>query len=376
MGQKHILIVEDDEALLNGVRDLLEVEGYRVSSAPDGVAALELLESLPQRPDLIVSDIRMPNMDGYELLSRVRARQEWMSIPFIFLTARGEKEDIRIGKLHGVDDYIVKPFDFKDLLVSVQACLTRYSMLNTWQESRMEALKRQIIVLLNHEFRTPLQFIVAYADLMASTSTLAHSEELRQYVDGILIGGERLSRLVESFLTLVELESGYGAKVYEQRKGMIINLRELVLEAVKGLRYQIAERDVEVDLNVDRDLPPVMGDRAYLEIAFRHLIENAVKFSPKNKQAKVNVTLSVDGGYVCLSVRDWGQGIPSEELDRLFELFYQFNREQYEQQGIGAGLAIVRHVANLHNGRIEVESEVGQGSCFRFLMPVYNPPET
>jgi two-component system sensor histidine kinase/response regulator len=376
MGQKHILIVEDDEALLNGVRDLLEVEGYKVSSASDGVAALKLLESLPQRPDLIVSDIRMPNMDGYELLSQVRSRYEWMSIPFIFLTARGEKEDIRFGKLHGVDDYIVKPFDFKDLLVSVQACLTRYSMLNTWQESRMEALKRQIIVLLNHEFRTPLQFIVAYADLMASTPTLAHSEELREYVDGILVGGERLSRLVESFLTLVELESGYGSKVYEQRKGMIVNLGELVLDAMKGLQYLIAERGVEVELDIDKALPPIVGDRVYLGIAFRHLIENAIKFSPKNRQARVHVALSADGGYVSFSVQDWGQGVPPEELDRLFELFYQFSRDQYEQQGVGAGLAIVRHVANLHGGRIEAESQVNQGSCFRLLIPAHNPSET
>src|SRR5687768_13429493 len=116
----HILLVEDDEVLLKGLHDLLEMEGFRITTANDGADGLRSLEGMPRFPDLIISDIRMPHMDGYEFLAAVRNRPEWLTIPFIFLSAKGQKEDIRYGKMRGVDDYVAKPFELKDLLVAIR----------------------------------------------------------------------------------------------------------------------------------------------------------------------------------------------------------------------------------------------------------------
>lgn len=365
----HILLVEDDEVLLRGMHDLLEMEGYRVITAVDGADGMRVLEALQRAPDLIISDIRMPHMDGYEFLSAVRDRTEWLTTPFIFLSAKGQKEDIRYGKMRGVDDYIPKPFDFKDLLVSVRAAIDRRRVLAEWQEIRMESLKQRILTVLHHEFRTPLSYIVAYADLMANSPTFTHSGELRQYIGGILEGSERLSNLIESFLILAELESGYGAKIYERRRGIIDDSALFVRQIMDGLKQKAEDRDVVMEVQAQRNLPRLLADEVYLGSAFKHLIDNGIKFSRRNVRSKVKVSLYEENGEVVFSVADEGPGIPAEEREKLFDTFYQINREKNEQQGAGAGLAIARHVAQLHGGCIELESQDGIGSCFRLRLP-------
>lgn len=372
MRKQHILLVEDDNALLRGVTDLLEMAGYDVAQAGDGQVALDLLDDMSQAPDLIISDIGMPNLDGFEFLAAVRAQPRWLTIPFIFMTAKDDKEDIRSGKLRGADDYITKPFEFKDLLVAVQSALLRREQLSSIQASEMEALRQQILKVLNHEFRTPLSYIVAYADLMANTPSFKHSAELRQYIDGIMEGSDRLSRLIESFLILAELESGKSAQIFDSRKTVISDLRLIIDQIVETLKQRAVKSDINIGVLVEDDLPPILGDYTYLELALRHLIENAIKFSPKGQGAHVTINLLADADNIVVAVCDQGRGIPASEHQRLFEVFYQVDRTQYEQQGTGAGLAIARHVALLHGGQIALESEADKGSCFLLRLPAYH----
>ena len=370
MSEHHVFLVEDDESLLAGVSDLLELSGYRVSKAMNGVQALAQLKEMDELPDLVVSDIRMPKMDGHELLATMRKRPEWLSIPFIFLTAKGEKEDVYSGKLSGADDYLIKPFEYKDLLVAIQSSIKRREELIELQEERLEALKLKILTVLNHEFRTPLSYIVSYVDLMATSPTFEHSEELRQYIDGIQEGSDRLERLIKNFLLLSELESGSGLRVFEERKMLIGDVGELVRDTIVDWEAGAARVDVVLQTSFDEALPAVTGDTEYLRTALGHLVENAIKFSPQHKKAEVVVSATANGEFVIFSVCDEGIGIPKGEQKHLFDIFHQVNRDEFEQQGTGAGLAIVRHIVALHDGQIDVESKPGQGSCFRILLPV------
>jgi two-component system, sensor histidine kinase and response regulator len=371
MPKQHILLVEDDNALLRGVTDLLEMAGYDVSQATDGVAALDMMDEMRYPPDLIVSDIGMPHMDGFQFLGTVRSRAKWLSIPFIFMSAKDEKEDIRTGKLRGADDYVTKPFEFRDLLISVQSALNRREQISAIQASEMETLRHQILKVLNHEFRTPLSYIVAYADLMANSPSFKHSAELRQYIDGIMEGSERLTKLIESFLVLAELESGMGARIFEARRALIDDLRSVVDTAIDLVRERAAARSITMRIVAEDKGPALMGDVAYLELAIRHLLDNAIKFSPKDKPSTVTISLLADEDMVAIAVCDEGQGIPASEQRHLFETFYQIDRDHNEQQGTGAGLAIARHVAHLHGGHIALESEQGKGSCFLLKLPIY-----
>lgn len=369
MSGEHILVVEDDEVLRSGICDLLELSGYAVSAARDGIHAIDILQSISTAPALIVSDIRMPNMDGYEFLDAVRARSEWLSIPFIFLSAKGDREDIRKGRLRGADDYISKPFDFQDLVVAIQSSLSRHEELHALQEARLNSLKRRILDVINHEFRTPLTYIVAYADLMAKAESFQHSAELRQYINGILEGSERLSRLVENFLVLAELESDLGEKIYERRQSLIEDLGQIVRDVVRDFDAKASKKGVTIDLQIANPTPPVTGDYPYLEISIRELIDNAVRFSPEGEVVTVTVMPGGDDDTALIIVSDRGPGISGEKQRYLFDIFYQVDRDRLEQGGAGAGLAIIQRVARLHKGEVELESAPGQGSRFILRLP-------
>jgi len=365
-----VLVVDDDEILRAGICDLLDLAGYQVVAAVDGSDALRLLESMPKPPAIIVSDIRMPRMDGYQFLEAVRQRPEWISIPFIFLSAKGEKEDIHLGRLRGADDYVPKPFDFQDLLVAIQASLSRHQELYAIQEARLDGLKERILHTVNHEFRTPLSFIVTYADLMASSPTFQHSAELRQYIDGINLGSNRLLRLIEKFLTLAELESGFGERIYLHRLKNISDLESLVRETIEEIQTLANEHNLTVSLEVEPNLPSFAGDPEYLQIAIFELVENAVKFTPKEKPGPVTIALKQGAHGISVQVNDKGMGIEPERQEELFDLFHQLDRSKWEIGGIGSGLTIVQHIARLHGGQIRLESEPGVGSRFELRLPL------
>lgn len=219
MSKAKLLVVEDEHNLLLGIRDILELDDYSVVTAMNGQQALEVLRNQnSQLPDLILSDIMMPYMDGIQFLKEVRKREEWVKIPFIFLTAKGAKIDIQQGKLLGVDDYLVKPFDADDLLVAVESRLKRHEVLNQMSEVKIDDMKRNILTILNHEFRTPLTLVVAYADMLKDNQVDKMSdEELLIFLREINMGADRLRHLVENFILLVELETDDAAKNYEWR---------------------------------------------------------------------------------------------------------------------------------------------------------------
>ena len=148
MGKTTILVVEDDLHLMEGIRDILQINGYDVLTATNGVAGLDVLKAQPAPRDLIVSDIMMPRMDGYEFFNAVRSVESWVAIPFIFLTAKGEREDIKRGKRMGAEDYVVKPFDADDLLVAVSAKLNRKKQLDEVWQSEMSGIKHNILCVL------------------------------------------------------------------------------------------------------------------------------------------------------------------------------------------------------------------------------------
>lgn len=368
MTDKTILVVEDDHALLNGIADLLDISGYDVLQARNGLEALKILNT-SNLPDLIISDIFMPKMDGYKLLESVRANPDWVSIPVIFLTAKGEKQDIRDGKLRGVDDYIPKPFDYEDLLAAVERGLNRHAEMLQWQESRMEALRQHILKIVNHEFRTPLTYIVAYADLLESNNYVQQSDELRQYIKGIMDGTERLTKLIENFLVLTELESGYGRTTFDRRSGEIHSLGPVIDGAMNRVRTHATVRNVRIEVEYTGSIPKIHGDAGYLQETIYQLLDNAVKFSPKNEGSVVNIELYAEKEYVIVAICDNGPGIPQEEQKLLFDLFYQVNRERIEQQGSGVGLTIVRHIAKLHKAKIKIKSAIDFGSCFELWIP-------
>jgi two-component system sensor histidine kinase/response regulator len=362
-----ILVVEDNALLLEGIRDLLEVSGYRVLMAGDAVQALALLQH--NHPDLIVSDIMMPGMDGYELYEQVRLRPDLLDTPFVFVTARGEKADIRRGKELGADDYITKPFEEEDLLVVVRAKLARRQALKQQREDQFGELKRTIVATLSHEFRTPLTYVINYSEMLGSQEGQIDPDDFRQFMQGIRRGAERLHRLVLDFITLVELETGEAESTYQLRRRVIDDISPWLRTVVRRHQEAAEARHLRLEIDVPDGLPPVLADEVYLANAIGRLLDNAVKFS-KPTSERIRVWAEADGTSLRLSVEDQGVGIRQEELVSLFALFRQIDRPKQEQQGTGSGLAICKGIVEIHGGEVEVASVYGVGSTFTIQLPL------
>jgi signal transduction histidine kinase len=365
-----VLVVEDDVHLLKGIQDILELDGYAVLTADNGVQGLAVLNEQSVPPDLIVSDIMMPRMDGIQFLKEVRREMRWFSIPFIFLTAKGEKSDVHRGMRLGVDDYVIKPYDPADLLVKIESRLERHRSLTALHTTGMASLKREILTIVNHEFRTPLTFVVAYADMLNNPGDQKLTEaEVMSYIQGISTGAERLRNLIENFILLVELETGEAKQTYDWRKGPIGNLPALIKQARE--RVKVEERGYPVTVEIVEPLPFFIGDIEYVTSAIAHLLSNAAKFSDPGSPITIGAFAKAD--EIVVWVRDHGRGIPAAEFANIWKSFYQIDRATNEDQGAGAGLAIVKGIAELHGGRVEVESEVGKGSTFRLNFPSAEP---
>jgi two-component system sensor histidine kinase/response regulator len=366
MADPLILVVEDDLALLEGVSELLKLSDYRVLTATNGREALDLLDE--NRPNLIVSDIMMPEMDGYAFHAAVRERPEMYTIPFIFLTARGEKRDIRKGKASGVDDYITKPFDDEDLLVAVESKLARWAGLQKQRDEEIEDVKHRILLTLSHEFRTPLTYIINYADMLKATDPSTSQEDFQEFMDGIRRGAKRLNKLVEDFLVLVELETGEAREAYLYRRQEFDDTSAWLRVITRRFQSNAESKGLELIIDIPDDLPSIVGDEIYLTDAIGRLVENAIKFS-REESEWVRVSASEEGEFLRIDIQDQGIGVAPEHVDKLFDLFHQLNREEFEQQGTGAGLAICKGVVDIHGGKVALDSVQGEGSTFTIMIP-------
>src|SRR5512136_1522839 len=354
---EQILVVEDDLAMSSGIRDVLEMNGFRVQLAENGVEGLKVLEAF--RPDLIISDIMMPEMDGFEFLEHLRRQPAWAAVPFIFLTAKGQRPDTRAGKQLGADDYLVKSVDLEDLLVVVRAKLDRALTIQQQSRREMDDLKRNLLSMLSHEFRTPLTYITGYVDLIQEGEWSA--EDLQKFLGRIKGGSNRLNRLVEDFLLLVRLETNDARQAYLMDKGPFNNWISLVTRVFGLCHEAAAARQVTLRHEIEPDLPPVETHEGYLENAVMRLVDNGIKFS-KHTGGHVWVKVAVDGERIRCAVKDDGIGISADEVDKMFDRFHQINRQRIEQQGAGIGLAIVKSIVDLHQGEVACTSTEGVGS--------------
>jgi len=364
--QHTILLAEDHWALQQAVKDLLTAEGYRVLAATDGAEALDLMRET--RPDLIIADVMMPRMDGYELYEKVRENSEWVSIPFIFLTAKAEPEDIIKGKGLGAEDYITKPFNPDELLIVVKARLERAEAIQEAAEAEFDRLRRQIVNVLSHELRTPLTYIRGYTDLALEDIHGLSPEALQDFLLGIQRGTQRLSRLVEDLLLMVQIESGRLKEELKANCHVVEDPTPLIHKAMSQYEARAHQQQSALILRAEPPYTPVAVCDVYFLDALGRLLDNALKFSNGSQQPVV-ITVESKPNWLEIAVTDYGIGIPAAEIPNLFQKFRQIERERHEQQGVGIGLYLARQLILLHGGDIEVESQPGEGSTFTVRLP-------
>lgn len=368
MAGERILVVDDEPAMRELLSDVLGEAGYRVTTAADGREALDALDRVA--PELVVSDIAMRGMDGYQLYTEVRARPRWVSVPFLFLSGHASEREVREGKKLGVDDYLTKPVHEADLLIAVRARLDRRAQVEAAHSLQLDKLKSDILETLNHEFRTPLTVLVGYGQMLRDYGARLPPEKLSSLVDGILAGCGRLERFVRDLVLLVDLHSGAAQRAYEAGRTAITDLPGLLAEVVSQHAPRAESAGVRFVAELPPALPPVLGHRELLAEAVGRLLDNAVKFS-KPGGGRVTVAAAAGGAALQVQVSDTGVGIAPDHLERITDMFYQADRQHMEQQGSGTGLTVARGIVAMHGGRLGVSSTLGAGSTFTIELPVY-----
>jgi signal transduction histidine kinase len=353
-----ILVVEDNETLNYTLCELLQTHGYNVRSARNGSEALRLLsETLP---DLVVSDVVMPEMDGHALLDRMRGNPKTRNLPVIFLTGHDSTEQRRRARESGVADYLTKPLNESDLLYTVRSVLKRHADQEADLQSRIEEVRNQILELVQHEFRTPLTFVMGYAEyLQDALRQDLPRDELQDSVDAILEGSRRLHHLVESFLLLANLsrDALLTDEVYPLDPAAL--WRDCVAQARETLD------DAEITVRIAELPDPIIafGVMDLLREALSRLLDNAIRYRRPGARTILLATVAKPG-YVGWSIRDEGVGIAPDLLVQLSAPFVRLHQRQADGHGIGLGLTLVRRVAELHGGYLDIMSEEGVGSTF------------
>jgi signal transduction histidine kinase len=364
-----ILVVDDNVDLRDYLARTL-ARSWTVDTAVDGEAALAVVRE--HRPDVIVTDVMMPNLDGFGLIARLRADEATSDIPVIVLSARAGEES-RIEGLHaGADDYLVKPFSARELVARVQVHLTlahlRSKLLERAVEARRAAedgarAKDEFLAMLGHELRGPMSPIVTAVQLMLRRDP--SSRELR-IVDRQL---KQLVRLVDDLLDVSRITRGKIELRHER-----ISIIDVIHRAIEATHPLYEQRRQPIDLDLPHDLV-VRGDPTRIEQVFSNLLTNAAKYSDPG--STVRLSAKSVGDCAEIRVRDQGIGIQADLLDRVFDPFVQQPQSlDRSAGGLGLGLAIVKKLVTAHGGSVRVESPgAGMGSEFIVTLPRISGPE-
>jgi two-component system, sensor histidine kinase and response regulator len=367
-----ILVIEDESLLRAEVAEWLKFEGYTAITAEDGAAGVE--KALQYLPDLIVCDIKMPRLDGYDVLLEIRSNIKTADIPFIFLTARAAHEDMRAGMNLGADDYLTKPFTRVDLLQAIKSRLETTAARRLKIREEIEALrtelareheqrliKGKLVGMFSHDFRNPLATILSsisllrdYADRMDEKRRLAHMNRVDASV-------RQLLHMLDDMLIITQMESGRL-----EFKPELLGVEQFFQHIIE--EFQIIHAETHTFRIESRFADPMMADPRLLRQIAANLISNAVKYSPAGSE--VSITLGFRQGQFAFSVEDRGIGIPEKDQAELFGVFHRGSNVG-DVSGTGLGLAIVKQAVELHNGTLHIESEVGRGTKVTVLIPIF-----
>lgn len=360
-----VLVVDDNPLIVSVVKSLLGAANYEVFTASDGQQALDVLEH--RNVDLIVCDVMMPTMDGFQLHTTVRSRTSLSHIPFIFLTALGDAVDVHQGKEVGADDYLVKPFDPSDLLSVVKGKITRARGLKAASEERFDAYRKRVVHVLSHEFRTPLVAINTGAEILIDHKDKLDPAKVSTLLDAIARGGKRLERIVTDFMVLQQIEAGIAQRMFDTRS---IERKADVLFAqfIELNRAELEHDGFEVRMESRAPTGWIKVYEPHIWDILERLVSNVRKF--KGQQLVVEFALHEDAQSVIFSVSDRGIGMDVTKVHEAIGLFGQLDRDKLEQQGTGLGLAIASRYAQINGGRLEFSARVGCGTTVALVLPI------
>jgi two-component system sensor histidine kinase/response regulator len=346
-----ILIVDDAIDTVELLRKRFHSEGYETSEAYDGEEALKRVDEY--NPDLIVLDVMMPKIDGYEVCRRLKNDENKKYIPILMLTAKGEVESKVKGLEIGADDYLAKPFNYKELSARVKSLLTiKASHEQLVEEEKSVALEKMMDEVA-HEVRNPLVSIGGFAKRVYDR--LPENDPNKKYLEMIM---DEVSKLENMVKLLIELKT--MAVCYSE----CCDVNDIIMEALSIHEEELAEKGIIVKTELMNGPPCISGDREQLKVAVSNLVKNSIEAMLQSPKV-LRITTSTGDGRMVIEISDTGKGIPKDKLKNIFHPFYTS-----KIYGPGLGLTFTLKIIQQHGGTISVESEPEKGTTFTLRLPI------
>jgi len=389
--KESILIVDDTPANLQLLAQLLSEQGYKVRMAQDGTMALMSIQSSP--PDLILLDIMMPEVNGYEVCCKLKASSLTKDIPIIFISALNEVFDkVKAFEVGGVD-YITKPFQAPEVLARVehQLHIRRLTQQLSEQnallqqevhrremaeaevrqslskEQELNQLKSYFVSMVSHEFRNPLTAILGFAEFMRDFSQQLSEEKKQEYLCQIQESARRMTALLNDVLSLGQAEAGKLEFNPES-----LDVEEFCEDLVEEIK-RVNSAQPRIIFSSQTQLTKACLDKNLLRQILTNLLSNAIKYSPEGSTVKFDLVCQDE--LAIFHIEDEGIGISPEDQQRLFESFHR-GKNVGKISGTGLGLTIVKKAVDLHGGQIAVNSEIGVGTTFSVAIPLNHPSQS
>ena len=346
-----ILIVDDAVDTVELLKKRLRFEGYDTAEAYDGEEALKQVAEY--NPDLIILDVMMPKLGGYEVCQRLKSDENTKYIPILILTGKGEVEDKVKGLDLGADHYLAKPFDYKEVSARVRSLVaTKAAREKLVEEEKLEALG-QMMEEVAHEIRNPLTSIGGFARRVYDR--LPQGDPNKKYLEMIINDVARLENMIKG---LLELET--AAISYRE----IRNINDVIMEALKSFKQDLEDRGIETKTELGDNLPLISIDQEQIKMALANLIKNSIE-AMQDKLKILKITSRISDGRMEIQVSDTGKGIPKDKIKNIFDPFFTS-----KTRGPGVGLTFTLKIIQEHRGTVSVESEPGKGTIFTIRLPL------
>ncbi|MCP4699116.1 MAG: response regulator [Gammaproteobacteria bacterium] len=370
-----LLVVDDMPTNLKLLLSYLHALDFSVQVARDGIEALEQAVYAP--PDLILLDIMMPGIDGFETCRRLKADKRTRDIPVIFMSALSSTTDKVRGLQLGAVDYITKPFQQAEVAARIHTHLTLMQQERELKRQRREILEKNAELerqnaeldafahTVAHDLKTPVNLIVNSHEFLTATLAPRLNPDESAFLQYPVQASRKMINIINSLLLLASVRA-------EEAVMEPLDMAAILLEVQKSLTYMIEEYQAQI--TISQDWPLAMGYAPWIEEVWRNYLSNGIKYGGSPPHLELGATPE-EGGQVRFWVRDNGPGLSSEEQERLFVPFTRISQVRVE--GHGLGLSIVQRIVEKCNGKSGVDSQIGQGCLFYFTLPaMLNEPAT
>jgi signal transduction histidine kinase len=358
-----ILIVEDEREIREDLSKILTLSDYETICTNNGNDGIILANN--HNPDLIISDILLPGLSGYEFLRRLQENPETSSIPFLFLSAKSNKFDVREAMNLGADDFITKPYDIDELLSTIKIRLEKKIKRESHLSQKIENLQTNLRKTMPHEIRTPLNVILGFSEFLMKNNKNVRDVEALDMLSNIHESGQRLLRTFENYLLFANLElisASQSEKFkYQKYKTYMVDIFLNDIITSKAIEY---DRLSDVQTNIESASVTIYEE--HFRKIIEELIDNSFKFSQPGTIVKIESCL--ENNFYKIVFSDAGRGMTAKQLASLGD-FVQLERTMYEQQGAGLGLSIVKRIIEIYNGNVSIESVQNQYTIITVKLP-------